>query len=362
MANSNFNLRLLLPIILMLLVGNTITLAQSRDVVVHDPVMIKQNDTYYVFHTGEGIHVKSSKDMKNWKAEKPVFASTPEWVTKMIPKFDGNIWAPDIIHHNGTYYLYYSVSSFGRNNSAIAVATNKTLNPKDPNFKWVDKGIVIQSVPGRDMWNAIDANVIFDDKGTPWMTFGSFWQGIKLVKLNPDMMSVATGPDQSWQTIAARERNWLLDERDAGDAANPELDYEKLYTPEMLEQAKNMKNGSIEAPFLFKKNGYYYLFMSWDRCCRGLESTYKVLVGRSKDITGPYLDKEGKKLAQGGGTLVAQGNEEWAAAGHPAAYTFDGKDYLIFHAYDKKDEGKPKLRIKEIKWGKDNWPTITMKE
>jgi arabinan endo-1,5-alpha-L-arabinosidase len=362
MIRLNSNIKLFLILILILFIGQTTTLAQSRDVIVHDPVMIKQDDTYYIFNTGKGIHVKSSKDLKNWKEEKPVFANTPDWVTKMIPKFDGNIWAPDIIFHNGTYYLYYSVSSFGRNNSAIAVATNKTLHPNDPNFKWEDKGVVVQSVPGRDMWNAIDANVIFDDKGTPWMTFGSFWQGIKLVKLNPDMTSVVTDSTQSWHTIAARERNWLLDERDAGDAANPELDYASLYTPELLEQSKNMKNGSIEAPFLFKKNGYYYLFVSWDRCCQGLNSTYKILVGRSKDITGPYLDKDGKKMKHGGGTLIAQGNEEWAAVGHPAAYTFDGKDYLIFHAYDKKDEGKPKLRIKEMKWGKDQWPSVSMKE
>ncbi|MHA6250107.1 family 43 glycosylhydrolase [Pontibacter sp. CAU 1760] len=360
--NMHLNVKLLFSLLSALILGMSSLQAQSRDVVAHDPVMIKEGNTYYVFHTGNGIHVKSSKDMKNWKEEKPVFASTPEWVTKMIPKFDGNIWAPDIIQHNGTYYLYYSVSSFGRNNSAIAVATNKTLDPQDPNFKWEDKGIVVRSVPGRDMWNAIDANIIFDDKGTPWMTFGSFWQGIKLVKLNPNLTSVAIGPEQEWHTIAARKRNWLLDERDAGDAANPELDYASIYTPELLAESKSVVNGSIEAPFLFKKNGYYYLFVSWDRCCQGLNSTYKILVGRSKDITGPYLDKDGKSLAHGGGTLIAQGNDEWAAVGHSATYTFGGKDYLVFHAYDKKDEGKPKLRIKEISWGKENWPSISMKE
>lgn len=356
-------IKLLILSVLFLFIGNIMLYAQSKDVIVHDPVMIKQDDTYYVFHTGKGIPVKSSKDMKIWKEEKAVFSATPEWVSKTVPRgFDGNIWAPDIVFHDGTYYLYYSVSAFGRNTSAIAVATNKTLHPDDPKFKWVDEGIVIQSVPGRDMWNAIDANVAFDDNGTPWMSFGSFWGGIKLVKLNPDMTSVVTDSTQEWHTIAARERNWLVDERDAGDAANPELDYEALYTPELLEMNRNMKNSSIEAPFIFKNNGYYYLFVSWDRCCQGLKSTYKILVGRSKDITGPYLDKEGKKMIHGGGTLIAQGNEDWAAVGHPAAYTFDGKDYLIYHTYDKKDEGKPKLGISEIKWDKDQWPGISMKK
>lgn len=363
MNNLIFKIKFLLPMILIFCVGNINIMAQLRDVITHDPVMIKQNDTYYLFQTGKGIPVQSSKDLKSWKEEKPVFANTPEWVYKTVPRgFDGNIWAPDIIFHKGTYYLYYSVSAFGRNTSAIAVATNKTLHPDDPNFKWEDQGIVIQSVPGRDMWNAIDANVAFDDEGTPWMAFGSFWQGIKLVKLEPNMTSIVSDSTQEWYTIAARERNWLVDERDAGDAANPELDYETLYTPELLEMNRNMKNGSIEAPFIFKKNGYYYLFVSWDRCCQGVNSTYKILVGRSRDITGPYLDKEGNKMIHGGGTLIAEGNEEWAAVGHPAAYTFDGKDYLIFHAYDMKDEGKPKLGIKVMHWDNDHWPGISMKD
>jgi len=125
---------------------------------------------------------------------------------------------------------------------------------------------------------------------------------------------------------------------------------------------KNMKNGSIEAPFIFKKNGFYYLFVSWDRCCRGLESSYKILVGRSKEITGPYVDREGKKMIHGGGTLIAQGNDQWAAVGHQAAYTLDGKDYLIFHGYDRSDKGKPKLIIRELKWDDAFWPAVSLKD
>jgi arabinan endo-1,5-alpha-L-arabinosidase len=305
--------------------------------------------------------VKSSKDLKTWKQEKPVFETIPAWIFKTISKFEGAIWAPDIFLHSGTYYLYYSVSAFGRNTSAIGVATNTTLHLNDPKFNWVDHGIVVQSVPGRDLWNAIDPNIALDNSGTPWMTFGSFWNGIKIVKLQPDMKSVVTDSTQRWFTLAARERNWKVDERDAGDAANPELVYQSLYTPELLEMNKNMKNGSIEAPFIFQKNGYYYLFASWDRCCKGLSSTYKIVVGRSKEITGPYLDKEGNKMIHGGGTIVAQGNDEWVAVGHQAVYTIDGKDILVFHAYDKQDGGKPKLLIRDIQWDAERWPMVSLK-
>ncbi len=334
-------------------------IAQNRGTIVHDPVMIKQGDTYYVFFTGKGIYVKSSKDMKTWTDLKPVFSETPEWVLNTVPSFGGAMWAPDIFYKDGRYYLYYSVSAFGRNTSAIGLTTNTTLDPNDPNFKWDDQGKVIESVPGRDMWNAIDPNVILDDEGTPWMTFGSFWMGMKLVKLNPDMMSVVSDSSQEWYTIAARERAFYLDDRDAGDSANPELDYGSIYSKEQLSKNQGMNNGANEAPFIFKKNGYYYLFVSWDRCCRGVDSSYKIMVGRSKNIRGPYLDKSGNNLAKGGGSLVAQGNDEWAAVGHQAAYTFDNTDYLIFHAYDLKDDGKPKLRIEKIKWV-NNWPEIEL--
>ena len=334
--------------------------AQDRTVEAHDPVLTRESGTYYLYHTGKGIRVQSSKDLVSWQNEAPVFAQTPAWVTEMLPKFDGHLWAPDIFHHKGVFYLYYSVSAFGRNTSAIGVATSPTLDPKSPGYAWKDHGIVVRSVPGRDLWNAIDPNVLFDEGGTPWMTFGSFWTGIKLVKLNPDLLSIVTGPGEEWHTLASRPRDFEVDERDAGDSANPELDYAALYTPEQLARNKGMQSGSIEAPFLFRKDGFYYLFVSWDRCCRGVNSTYKTLVGRAKDIRGPYLDREGKRLVRGGGTLVAEGDgENWAAAGHCAAYTFDGKDYLVLHAYDLKDKGKAKLRVREIEW-LDGWPTVLL--
>ena len=152
------------------------------DVLAHDPTMARQGDTWYLFVTGPGITVYSSKDMKTWKAEPPVFARIPAWAYDIVPTFNGHVWAPDISRHDGTWYLYYSISSGGKNTSAIGVATNATLDPASPDFAWVDHGIVLRSVPHRDMWNAIDGNLVEDDDGTPWLAFGSFWGGLKLVK------------------------------------------------------------------------------------------------------------------------------------------------------------------------------------
>ncbi|WP_162054449.1 arabinan endo-1,5-alpha-L-arabinosidase [Pontibacter pamirensis] len=306
---------------------------QNKRISVHDPVMTKEGDTYYLFATGRGIAVWSSKDMINWEREKPVFEKAPEWVNNVVPGFRNHIWAPDIAKHNGQYYLYYSVSAFGKNTSAIGVATNTTLNSNDANYKWVDHGIVVQSVPGRDMWNAIDPNLILDEQGQPWLSFGSFWNGLKIVKLKKDLLSVAENP-QEWHTVVQRERTDTLDERYAG-------------------------NGAVEAPFIYKKGNYYYLFASFDYCCRGPKSTYKMVVGRSEKVTGPYVDKEGKKMTQGGGSLLLEGDDNWHGVGHNSVYDFDGQDYLVFHAYDAADEGKPKLRIEKLSWDKKGWPEVT---
>ncbi|GAB3174967.1 arabinan endo-1,5-alpha-L-arabinosidase [Telluribacter humicola] len=294
--------------------------------------MIKQDSLYYLFCTGRGIAVWSSPDMKEWKKEKPVFEEAPDWAVKAVPGFQRNhIWAPDISYHNGTYYLYYSISSFGKNGSCIGLATNKTLHPDSPDYRWIDHGKVVESVPGRDNWNAIDPNLIRDEEGTPWLAFGSFWDGLKLVKLTDNARAIATDP-QRWYTLASRRAKSPTDSL-AGNTA-------------------------IEAPFIFKKGNYYYLFASIDFCCKGENSTYKMIVGRSEKLTGPYLDKAGVEMTKSGGTPLLQGNKDWHGVGHNAVSTFDGADYLIFHGYDAQDKGRSKLRIEQLSWDEAQWPVV----
>ncbi len=308
--------------------------AQMTDIRVHDPVMAQYEGKYYLYCTGMGISVYSSTNMEKWEREAPIFEESPAWTNDIVPGFKGHMWAPDIYEYGGLYYLYYSVSAFAKNTSAIGVAINSTLNPKSPDYQWVDQGIVVQSIPNRDMWNAIDPNIVEDKEGVAWMSFGSFWEGLKMVKLSEDRKSVAE--PEIWHTIAKRERSPYLADADPGDAA-------------------------LEAPFIFKKDDMYYLFVSWDYCCRGENSTYKVVVGKSENATGPFYDKEGKSMAKGGGTLVIEGNKNWAGAGHNSAYTFEGKDYFVFHAYDATDKGHSKLKISEINWSEDGWPTVDKK-
>jgi arabinan endo-1,5-alpha-L-arabinosidase len=310
------------------------TVASAKQVSVHDPVMAKAGATYYLYSTGPGITFYSSTDMKTWRLRGRVFATEPSWAKKIVPRFNGHIWAPDIQFHDGRYYLYYAISAFGRNTSAIGVTLNRTLDPDSPDYRWEDQGPMIESAPNRDMWNAIDPNVVVDDSGTAWMSFGSYWGGLKLVKLAPNWISLAE--PQEWHSIAKRERSVLVPDAEAGPA-------------------------QIEAPFIFKKNGWYYLFVSWDQCCKGKDSTYKMVVGRSRNVIGPYVDRNGIDLAKGGGSLVLAGNKDWAGVGHNSTYTFDGKDYLVFHAYENADNGLQKLKIAEIAWDQDQWPQVSEK-
>jgi arabinan endo-1,5-alpha-L-arabinosidase len=303
----------------------------STQLSIHDPSMAKEGDTYYLFSSGPGIMFYTSMDMIHWKMGGRVFPGEPSWAKSMNRRFDGREWAPDIERHDGKWYLYYAVSSPGVNNSAIGVTINQTLDPASPDYHWQDQGIVLESIPNRDLWNAIDPNVIVDANGTPWMDFGSFWEGIKLVKLAPNWKEIAE--PQEWHAIAKRDRSVLEDDLSPGPA-------------------------EIEGPFIFQKGDYYYLFVSWGLCCRGVHSTYKIVMGRSKHVGGPYFDREGVSMALGGGTLLLGGNKSWAGQGGCSVYDFDGTDYLVFHAYEMADHGLQKLRIAKLDWDKQGWPVI----
>ncbi len=248
-----------------------------------------------------------------------------------VPGYRGHTWAPDIIYHNGLWHLYYSCSTFGKNGSAIGHAVNKTLDPASPNFKWEDKGVVIVSHRNIDNWNAIDPNVIIDKRGCPYMAYGSFWDGIQLVQLSEqDMQTPITKP----VTIARR----------LGKAV--ELDKIKF----AQEPA-----GVIEAPFIIKRGKYYYLFLSFDYCCRGENSTYKTVYGRSKKITGPFFDKEGMPMEYGGGSCLYGPDESNFVIGHCSVYEINGEYYFISHAYLKEHNGRSKLFVRKLKFDRTGW-------
>ena len=310
---------------------------------VHDPVMAKGEDgRYYMFSTGMGVGVMSSADMNEWKFEPSVLKEIPQWAMDTVRGYRGQTWAPDISFHNGVWHLYYSCSTFGKNGSAIGLAVNKTLDPKSPDFGWVDKGMVIASHRHQDNWNAIDPNIIVDKRGNPYMTFGSFWDGIQLIQLSKKDFRTPTSKPV---TISRRIGRKI---------SKDEIDKVEFYTIEGKDTIEAGQN-AVEAPFIYKRGKYYYLFVSFDYCCRGERSTYRTVYGRSKRITGPYYDQKGQPMEKGGGTDLYGPNEEFFGVGHCSGYDFDGQTYFISHAYEKDENGRAKLFIRPLTFDEDGW-------
>ncbi|RYF05213.1 MAG: arabinan endo-1,5-alpha-L-arabinosidase, partial [Oxalobacteraceae bacterium] len=147
----------------------------------HDPVLVKEKGVYYVF--GTGITLKTSPDLIHWTAQAPPLARVPEWGLQAVPGTK-DMWAPDVSFFNGRWHLYYALSTFGSNQSAVGLFTSATLDAKAPDYGWRDEGLVVMSHHNNN-YNAIDPNHFIDSDGRHWLTLGSFWGGIKLFALNP---------------------------------------------------------------------------------------------------------------------------------------------------------------------------------
>ncbi|MFN3536479.1 MAG: arabinan endo-1,5-alpha-L-arabinosidase [Brevundimonas sp.] len=296
---------------------------------VHDPCIIRQDDTFYLFSTtgsareaAEGlVPIRTSRDLVHWERAGHVLAELPEWARRAVPEWAG-AWAPDIGYFNGRFHLYYSVSTFGSNHSVIGLVSSPTLNPSDAAYAWRDDGQVIASTEGDD-FNAIDSHVVRDLNGDWWISWGSFWTGLKVARMDP-----ATGKP--------------ADDRIHAIARRPE------------------RPTAVEAPFIITHGEHHYLFASFDLCCRGANSTYTLVVGRSREVLGPYLDREGRDMMQGGGSPVVAPTRRFPAFGHNAVLQEPGQDYLVFHAYDRDQDGAPVLRVSPIAWSADGWPSASL--
>ncbi|PYV66041.1 MAG: arabinan endo-1,5-alpha-L-arabinosidase [Acidobacteria bacterium] len=307
---------------------------------VHDPSIMKDADTWYLFGTASGpnhkgeLPVRCSRDLHEWKLCGAVFDQIPDWITKLSPQTK-ELWAPDISYFNGEYHLYYAFSVFGKNTSGIALLTNKTLDPHSPNFHWEDRGLVLQSRL-EDDYNAIDPNLVLDRKGNAWVAFGSFWSGIKMRAIDSKTGQLFES-DSKLYSLARRKRP-------VNPPPNP---------PGLPGDWQ-----AVEAPFIVQHRDYFYLFVSFDLCCRGTKSNYKTMVGRSHDVTGPYVDSDGTPMMDGGGTPVLLGNSRWIGPGGESVGQEKDGDIMVFHAYDGKT-GHPHLQVSTIDWT-GGWPHVAL--
>ena len=283
---------------------------------VHDPsTIVKRNGVYHIWATGDQIYHLTSTDLISWQPAAPVFAAGtwPGWVTTYVPGFKGVFWAPECVFKNGKYYLYYSCSMGGRE-SAIGLATSPDLTT------WTDQGMVVYS-DLTSPWGSIDPTVFTDAQGKMWMAFGSHLSGIWMIELDP-----TTGKrlDANIKNVAG---------------TSPWCEH--------------------EAATVLQNAGYYYLFYNKGICCAGSASTYYVQMGRSTSPTGPYLDKNGVDLLQGGGTDFLVGKDNYLGPGHVGLLTEGGTNYLTYHYYDRSRNGAPTLGVGTLSWGAGGWPVAS---
>ena len=284
--------------------------AVSGDIGTHDPTIVKTPaGTYIVAQTGDNVALKTSTDLKTFRNAGAAFPNGASW-TSPYTAGSKNLWAPDISYHNGKYYMYYSASSFGSNHSAIFLATSTT----GASGSWTNDGLIIESATS-DNFNAIDPNLLVDDTGKWWLSFGSFWSGLKQIALDP-----ATGKRSGTSLTAVAGRN----------------------------------GGAIEAPYIFKHGDYYYLWVSFDLCCKGASSTYRIMVGRSTSPNGPFVDKAGVNLNSGGGTQVLAGHGSIHGPGHQAVFADTDAEVLVYHYYA--DNGASLLGLNLIGYDTAGWP------
>ncbi|GLY17972.1 arabinan endo-1,5-alpha-L-arabinosidase [Kineosporia sp. NBRC 101677] len=293
--------------------------AVSGNIAVHDPTMVKGPDgTYLMAATAPGIALRTSTDRTKFTYTGLAFPNGASWTDEYTGQSNANLWAPDLSYRNGKFYLYYSASSFGKNKSAIFLATSTTGKPGS----WANQGKIYSTTTSSNH-NAIDPNLIVDRQGKWWLSLGSFWTGIKMIELNP-----TTG-----KRISSSSTVHSLASRTGSTA--------------------------IEAPAIIYHAGYYYLFTSWDNCCKGKDSTYKIMVGRSKTITGPYKDRPGKLLTAGGGTQILGTHGSIVGPGGQSLIQDGDGDVLVYHYYDGADNGVAKLGINRLTWDSSNWPVVS---
>lgn len=313
------------PLASYLLTGDTLPIL--------DPSIIRQGSTYYAFSTDVpgyaedgNLPIHCSHDKVNWTACGSVFpGGIPAWVVKKVPGVVG-LWAPDVSYFNGEYHVYYNGSILHSQQTVIGLVTNTTLDPADPAYKWVDRGVVLESNSGDD-FNALDPNILTDSDGSVWLTYGSYWSGIKQRQIDP-----ATG--------------MLLE-------SNP-VRYDLATRP-------GVPHNPIEGASLVRHGGNYYLFVSVDYCCEAdvASNDYKQAVGRSTSPHGPFVDEAGTPMMNGGGTVLIQGDGNWGAPGGGTAYldAESSDSFIIFHAHNLEKGGHPYQWIKTVEWV-NGWPAI----
>ena len=300
-------------------VGRTYTNPIISDKSVPDPSVIRANDGYFYLYATQTktywMPVYRSKDLVNWEYQGTAFNKATE------PDLPGGgaFWAPEIRFLNGKYVLYYSWAKMnGADISYTAVAVGDTPMGPFPDSK--------ELIGNKEFGSNCIDQFYYEEDGKKYMFFGSF-KGIYVTELEDDGLTVKLGND-----------------------GKPTL-------------KKQVCGNAFEGTNIYKKGKYYYLFASIGSCCNGVNASYQVVVGRSENLLGPYVDKDGKDMLKNNWELVLEGDgQKWIGPGHNSIIIQDdeGTDWMIYHSYLKKDGevGGRLGMLDRVLWTDDGWPYI----
>lgn len=302
--------------VLVLLVSPVFAL--DGDVAIHDPsTVVMCEGKYYCYGTGNGLPALVSDDGWTWKRAGTAMQGLPGGRPgpDVIAHGGNNTWAPDVIHVGDKYFVYYAAPA-AQPRSAIGLLVGRTLNPDSPDYKWEDGGAVVWS-DGVEDSNAIDPGVFLDPgNGSMWLTYGSYFGYIRLVELDPR----------------------------TGKRLHPDM--------KPIDIAINS-----EASDMIYHDGWYYLLATHGSCCAGANSTYNIRMGRSRSVTGPFLDNMGIDMLKGGGKLFVGSSGRHIGAGHFGLLDLgDGVQKFSCHFEADLDRGGISvLDLRPLLW-RDGWP------
>jgi arabinan endo-1,5-alpha-L-arabinosidase len=291
--------------------------ALDGEIGVHDPsTVVAHGGRYYTYGTGNGIPILSSDDGWTWRRAGSLMSAVPggKAGAEVLARGGNNTWAPDVIHIGDKFFVYYSAPGT-QPKSAIGLLVGRTLDPQSPDYKWEDGGPVVWS-DGIEDNNAIDPGVLLDPTGRLWIVYGSYFGYIRLVELDPKT-GQRRHPDRAPVNVAINS----------------------------------------EASILIYRDGWYYLLVTHGSCCQGANSTYNIRMGRSRKVTGPYLDNMGVDMIEGGGKLFAASRGRHVGPGHFGLLDLgEGVQKFSLHYEADLDRGGISvLDIRPLLW-RDGWP------
>jgi arabinan endo-1,5-alpha-L-arabinosidase len=276
----------------------------------------------------------------NWKPGQCLFRTKPSWVAEEAPLNDGAFWAPELNFKDGKLTLLYSVSEMdnreGGPNTCVGVASSTSLEGFPKNLTWEDAGEPLSCIIGSDYTeerSAIDPSVFWG--------FGENENKLFLVTGGGRIIGTELDPTSYLQ----KDGEWF--------------DLEGDNWKELSTGPNNEDDTWVEAAYIHPnpKTGYYYLFVNWGACCSGVDSTYEIRVGRSTNPMGPFVDKTGKDMMEGGGAKLAKTLDFVIGPGHASVWENGTKQFLTFHYYDKRREGNSWIAERQLKW-RNGWPKV----